>query len=188
MSLHQLSQKDAAELLGTTPRSLRDWEQDGQGIPRNADGTYPPTALVAWWVQRHTGSADDLDAEQERARKDKEAADRLALQNAETRGDVARLSVIERELGMVYADHRANALGIPSRLSPRLVGLNADQIRDRLEGAIYELLTGLADYRPGQRAAVDPAGDPPGTEDGATAAEVHGQPVGRRRKKAEPRK
>lgn len=168
--MHALSQKAAAELLGVTPRTLRDWESAGQGVPRNADGTYPGPALVVWFVARQTRSEDELDPNREKARKDKEAADKLALENAETRGDIARVSVMVREVGAALADHRQNALGIPSKLAPMLVGLDADRIRTKIEDAMYELLGDLADYRPGGRAGSNPQGDVGGDEGGQTAA------------------
>lgn len=148
MELHALTQQQAATLLGVTARSLRDWENAGDGIPRNTDGSYPGPALVGWWLSRQTG--DSFVALNERARKDREHADKLALENAETRGDVARVSVMEQEVTGLLSDHRTNVLGYPSKAAPHLVGLNADQIRDRLESGMFELLGDLADYRPGE--------------------------------------
>lgn len=156
MDISGLSQTAAAALLSVTPRSLRDWEKAGDGIPRNPDGTYPGPALVAWFVSRQTG--DELDAMKERARKDKEAADKLALENAKTRGELAPIAVMEDEVASLLGDHRTNALGLPSKAAPLLVGLNADQIRERLEEFVYELLGDLADYRPGARKAKRPNG------------------------------
>jgi hypothetical protein len=186
MFLHALKQTEAAALLNTTTRSLRDWEAAASGIPRNGDGTYDGPALVSWYVSQATG--EELDPNKERARKDKEMADKLALQNAETRGDLAPVSVMERELGMVFADHRSNALGLPSKLAPRLVGLNADQIRDIIESGIYELLGGLADYRPGTRKADGTRSVETIADGSETSAAVHGKPVVRRRTPAESRK
>jgi len=94
---------------------------------------------------------DELDPAKERARRDKEAADKLALENAETRGDIARVSVMVQEVGAMLADHRQNALGIPSKLAPALAGLDAANIKERLTDAVYQLLNDLADYQPGQR-------------------------------------
>lgn len=182
MDINALSQQAAATLLSTTPRSLRDWEKAGDGIPRNADGSYPGPALVAWYVARQSG--DELDAVKERARKDKEAADKLALENAETRGDVARISVMEQELASLLADHRSNALSMPNKLAPVLVGMNADQIRERIESSIYELLGDLADYRPGSRGTRRKAIDTDGTAGSEAPAEVNDKRVGRRKAKA----
>lgn len=186
MDLNALSQQAAAALLSTTPRSLRDWEKGGEGIPRNPDGSYPGPALVAWYVSRQSG--DELDAVKERARKDKESADKLALENAETRGDVARISKMETELAALYGDHRSNALALPNKLAPALVGLNADQIRDRIEASVYELLGDLADYRPGTRTRRDQESDTESRQGGETATETDDKPVGRRKAKAQSRK
>lgn len=184
MDINALSQQAAATLLSTTPRSLRDWEKAGDGIPRNADGSYPGPALVAWYVARQSG--DELDAVKERARKDKEAADKLALENAETRGDVARISTMESELSTLFADHRSNALALPNKLAPALVGLNADQIRERIESSVYELLGDLADYRPGSRGSGRKAVDTDGAADSEAPAKANGKRVGRLKAKTEP--
>ena len=130
---------------------------------------------------------DELDPAKERARRDKEAADKLALENAETRGDIARVSVMVREVGAMLADHRQNALGIPAKLASVLVGLDADRIRSKLEDAVYELLGDLADYRPGRGTGADTTGADRSEASRETPAEVNGQRVGRRKAKAEPR-
>lgn len=171
MELHALTQQAAATLLGVTPRSLRDWEQAGDGIPRNADGSYPGPALVAWYIARQSG--DVLDAMKERARKDSEHADSIALKNAETRGDIARISVMEEEVGSLLSDHRTNMLGFPSKAAPQLVGLNADQIRDRLESGVHELLGDLADYRPCARKGQRKEGAAAGGNGSETTAETY---------------
>lgn len=149
--------------------------RDRRALARDLEGLEPDTTRQTGsrterrWRLRHviehlmrpTGeSTEGLDAEQERARRDKEAADKLALENAETRGDIARVSVMVREVGSMLADHRQRALGIPSKLAPMLVGLTAPGIQIKLEDAIYELLGDLADYRPGGRAGADSKPDP----------------------------
>jgi hypothetical protein len=170
LSINELTQQAAATLLSVTPRTLRDWEKAGAGPPRNADGTYAGPALVGWYVARQSGQ--ELDPTKERARKDKESADKLALENAETRGDVARISVMEEEVASLLGDHRTNALGLPSKAAPLLVGLNADQIRDRLEGFVYELLGDLADYRAGARKGRNKSGAASGSKGREASAEA----------------
>ena len=146
---------EIAALFHVTPQSVHNWIAAGLPVVergRRGRGSRKTQlslrAAVDWYFGEN---AEHLEADRQRARRDKESADKLALQNAETRGDLARVSVMESELGMVLADHRSNALGLPSKLAPKLVGLNADQIKDIIEGAVYELLCALADYRPGRK-------------------------------------
>ena len=87
LNINALSQQAAATLLAVTSRSLRDWEKAGEGVPRNADGSYPGPALVAWYVKRQAGP--QLDPVRERARRDKEAADKQAMENAVRRNELA---------------------------------------------------------------------------------------------------
>src|ERR1044072_7924659 len=60
------------------------------GKTSNYDGWYLMTALTAlrWIKGRGVVAGGDLDPAQERARKDKELADKTALQNAATRGEM----------------------------------------------------------------------------------------------------
>lgn len=146
---------ELADLFHVTPQAVYKWIHAGLPVVekgRRGRGSHKTQlslrATVDWYFSEN---AEHLEADRQRARRDKETADKLALQNAETRNDLARVSVMESELGMLFADHRSNALGLPSKLAPRLVGLDADQIRNIIEGGIYELLGGLADYRPGRK-------------------------------------
>ncbi len=150
------------------------------------DRKYRLVRVIEHLYARDPGG-EELDPAKERARKDKEAADKLALENAETRGDLARVSVMAREVATLLGDHRQNALSVPTKLAPILVGLDADRIRSKLEDAVYELLGDLADYRPGSGGGVDSPRAGRGEASGETAAEADGQRVVRRKTKAEPR-
>ena len=136
--------------------------------PDGSRGETQPTWFLTTVFAALSGM-ESLDGSKERARKDKEAADKLALENAETRGDLAPISIMEDEVASLLGDHRTNVLGLPSKAAPLLVGLNADQIRERLEGFVFELLGDLADYRPGSRKGKRPQGAEPG-ESGSEAS------------------
>jgi terminase small subunit / prophage DNA-packing protein len=144
-----------AELFAVTPTTVRRWVKDGLPIlekGRPGRGSHPTRislrAAVAWYFSEN---AEHLEADRQRARKDKETADKLALQNAETRSDVARVSVMERELAALLADMRSRALGVGARLSPHLVGLTTNEICTRIDLAMTTLLREIVDYRPGAK-------------------------------------
>jgi hypothetical protein len=99
MDLQRLTQQQAAVLLDVTPRTLRDWEKSGLGIPRNEDGTYSGPQLVKWEKTRDRAEADELDPVQELARKNKALADKTELENAQTRGEVGLISEVADRLG-----------------------------------------------------------------------------------------
>lgn len=148
----EISGNRLAELTGRSWRTVKR-RLEAAGIESRRKGAadlYDSAAALEAIYAPDVTEDGELDAVAERARRDAESADRLALQNAETRGDLARVSVMERELSALFADHRSNALALPSKLAPQLVGLNADQIRERIEASVYDLLTQLANYQPGK--------------------------------------
>lgn len=89
----------------------------------------------------------DLDGEYEKARKDKELADRTALQNAQTRREVVLVADVETLVAREYAVVRERMLGIPGKLS----GLLTPKQVERLDGEVREALEELT-------ADADPAG------------------------------
>ena len=78
-----------------------------------------------------------LDGEFEKARKDKELADRTALQNAVTRGELVAIEEVGKQVEREYAVVRERLLGIPGKLgadlTPKQVARIEAEIRDALE-------------------------------------------------------
>jgi len=127
-------------------------------------------------------AGESLDAEQERARKDKETADKLAMENALRRGELAELSTVTAAWIDMVAAARAKLLSLPTKLGPQLaniadVGVIAAQIRSEVYAAIDEL---AADQGAGG-GQVENAG---GME---VAAGLNGKSVGRRKSPAKQR-
>lgn len=129
-----------------------------------------------------------IDGEQERARKDKEAADRLELQNAVTRGELAPLAEMVSAVTSAFARVRAKILTIPSKVAPLVVGETStvvvrDVVKNEVHNALEELAgTRLRDW------TFSPPGDPDELLDGAdTAAEPDHKRVGRQGKTPKPR-
>lgn len=179
MDTSRLTQIEAAALLSVTTRTLRDWEKAGAGIPRNDDGTYPGPALVAWEVSRHR---QDGEFDDQRERLAAAQAERVEAENAVRRGQLADVAAV----AAVWTDHvaacRARLLSLPSKLSPQLTGINdpnvlAAAIRAEINAALAELSEYELPAEPGD------TGD--GVAHLASAADADGQPVGRRRTKAQ---
>ncbi|WP_426313856.1 hypothetical protein ACN9MF_20295 [Methylobacterium fujisawaense] len=78
-----------------------------------------------------------LDGEFEKARKDKELADRTALQNAVTRGELVAIEEVGKQVEREYAVVRERLLGIAGKLgadlTPKQVARIEAEIRDALE-------------------------------------------------------
>lgn len=132
--------------------------------------------------------AEALDPVQEKARRDKEAADKLAMENAVRRGSLADTADVQRFWTDCISNARARALAMPAKLSPRLVNIgDANVISAAVRAEVYAFLSELADY--------DPAGgggpesrDPRGVEDMDAAAQPDRERVVRPRAPAKQRK
>lgn len=152
-----------------------------QTINRALDGRKPDEVRprgkgtqALWYltsVLQALGGGEELDGNAERARKDSEAADKLALENAETRGELGKLSEMEDWFGGHIERARARLIQIPNALGqfvdPRYSGSVVAESR-RL---IYEALAELAADGTKARAAPSEAVD--------AASDADGEPVGR---------
>ena len=148
MKIEALLQREAAKLLGKTTRTLRSWESDGDEVPRNEDGSYPGPELVAWYVVRST--AGQLDPNQERARRDHEHANKLAMENAVRRGELIEVSVNIAAFQQVLSALRAAFLAFPMKLTPHLDGdplINGPVLR----GGCVRLTHSAGGWRPQYR-------------------------------------
>lgn len=183
-----LTQRECAAMHGVDERTIRRWSDEGEdSLPRNDDGTYNAPLTIAWRMQKESGSALDLNAE--RARLAKEQADKTAMANAVERGELLSVSTVATEWGRLASSIRAKFLGLPTKLAPRLAGLkNALTVRDALTAEINQVLVALRDYRPGDGGADDSEADRANGSDLSAAAELDGQPVGRRAKISKSRK
>ncbi len=74
-------------------------------------------------------SEGDLDLVEERARLAKEQADRLAMQNAETRGELAPVHVIEQVLSLAGTRVAGILDAIPGAVRRRIPSLSAEGVK-----------------------------------------------------------
>ena len=142
MSIHSLSQKEIAELLSVTPRTVRDWQE--AGLPRLDDGRYDGSAVVQWRLARDRVENGQLDGPHARARKDKESADKLAMENRVRRGELIEAEEVQRGYGSLVMAARARLIQLPDSIAPLLPPASAAAVVARVRTAVYEALTDLA--------------------------------------------
>lgn len=80
-----------------------------------------------------------LDGEFEKARKDKELADRTALQNAVTRGELVAIEEVGKQVEREYAVVRERLLGIAGKLGSDLTPAQVARIEAEIRDALEEL-------------------------------------------------
>lgn len=153
MNLASLTQIQAAALLAVAPRTLRDWHD----CPRNKDGSYNGTTLVAYYVGKVTGQSDDFDDQRERLAAAQ--AERVEMENATKRGQLARVDEVVRFVSDHNAAARAKLLSLPAKLSPQLVGIDdPNVIAAAIRADLYAALSELAEWVPAE-SEPDESGD-----------------------------
>ena len=86
-----------------------------------------------------------LDPSQERARKDKELADKTALTNAATRKELLPRGDVHLAVTSAFAKVRARILSLPTKMAPLVLGLTSlPAVQEKLSNATNEALAELA--------------------------------------------
>jgi phage terminase Nu1 subunit (DNA packaging protein) len=152
VKLTDLTVADIAELLGVTPRQVRNWIAE-KGLPAK-DGNrgrilnWPET--LTWFVAyriseggnggngkaapgQNTPDEPEEDYDHALARKVRAEADLTELKLARERGQVAAIADVEKVLSAANSSTRTLIQAFPAQLAPQLLGLE-----DR--AAIYTLL------------------------------------------------
>jgi phage terminase Nu1 subunit (DNA packaging protein) len=103
-------------------------------------------AYLLWERQQITTKAglDDIDAEYEKARKDREIADKHALANAERRGELVEVADVERTWLAACGSIKQRLLGIPTKLAPLVIATDDPReaeaiISQEIEDSLHEL-------------------------------------------------
>jgi len=177
-----IDQDEFAALFQVTEKAVRDWIAQGMPVEKKGKSgrghktTIDLQKAVAWYFSENY---ERLELDRQRTRHAAEQADKLALENAERRGDLGELSIWQKELEKFLGELRTALLGLPTKVAPRLDG-DINQRRDRLEQAIHEVLRSLSAYQ-SEHATPAHAGADQGVSDGPeTAPETDREPMGGR--------
>lgn len=146
------NQRMTALLLGITPRGFADWKMKPYERKGNQVFYYWPNVLEER-DRRYFGVDDDdlpvdgrLELDQERARHSKEQADKLAIENAHLRGEIAYLDHVGEIWGRLLGAFRAKLLAMASKLAPRVNPGAPTLARELIEREVYDALTELAEF------------------------------------------
>ncbi len=172
---------EIATLFRVTPEAVRKWTHAGLPVEkrgkrgRGSNKTQISLrATVEWYFSENY---ERLELDRARTRHSGEQADKLALENAERRGELGELSVWQKELEKFLSELRTALLGLPTKVAPRLDG-DINQRKDRLEQEVHEVLRSVSAYKSADAVAEHSAEDSGVGDDPAPATEVNGEPVG----------
>lgn len=133
---------------------------------------------------RAPGDDDELNLTEERARKAKEEADKLEMENATTRRELLKREDVDAAVVGTLARVRSRLINLPSKIAPLVAMINQPAEAEAIaRKAVNEALRELADTK--LTSLVGDNGDVVGHSD--TTAGSDDKPVGRRKPKAKPR-
>ena len=124
---------------------------DAGTISRAARGSYDLNQVREQYIRNLREVAagrvksGDLDPQQEKARKDKEYADHLAMRNDITRGEVVLVEDVGKLVEKEYAIVRNNFIGLPGKMAFRCEMQPREVISELLREEVDEILRNLSD-------------------------------------------
>ena len=147
------TQKQLGLLLRCSDRTIRELQSKGI-IPQKSAKGYDVAECVGSYVEHlrdvaagHLSADGDLDLTEERARLAKEQADAQAMKNEISRGALLDRDDVVSAAQAMISNSRARLLSLPGKLAPRLEGMDPNEIKEELSGAVNEALDELAETR-----------------------------------------
>lgn len=143
-----VSLTELADLTGMTWRTVRKRLSERGVEPKSRT---PKSALfdsgeaLAALYERGALDAGELNPEQERARRDKEAADKLAMENELRRGELLDANLIGEDISRWLTVFRSAMLRAPSKLAPLVNPEKPSMARALIETELHQILTELSE-------------------------------------------
>jgi phage terminase Nu1 subunit (DNA packaging protein) len=160
-SLRQLS-----DMFGKSERTLRAWLEGLEPAVRGGRGVahqYYLEDVCRWrFGAASRGASEQLDGPHEKARVDKERADKLEMENAILRGDSLPAAEVEAEWVDAFTQIKTLILAAPRKAAPLVVGMSSmPEIEAVLNDILRDSLIRAAGDGDGE-ALIDAAAEPDG--------------------------
>lgn len=142
-----LNVDELAELFAVTPKTIRSWSVEGMPVAkagakgRGNRSLYDLAACVGWYFSEK--AFDD-----QRQRLAAAQAEKVEMENATRRGNLARHEDVIAFWNACIANSRARLLALPSRIAAPLPQALRAEIHEHARAIIFEALQELADYEP----------------------------------------
>lgn len=149
--MRKINQIELSEIIGITVQQIIKLSKDGV-FSRDNEKLYSLPGAVSEYVAykvkselRKKQGGDDVDINEANRRKAIAQATLLEMEVAEKEGKLISIEEIRKENEYILTSFRNKTLGVPSRISPALLGLETiAEIKSILDDAMYELLTELS--------------------------------------------
>lgn len=146
-----------ANLFGLTSRRIRQLENEGI-IKKVARGKYSLQENIKSYITFIKTSIDlkenkteegKVDYDEEHALLERRKREKIELELASMRGTMHFSEDVERVMNDMLSNFRAKILALPSRVSPRLMGIDTiADIQEILQSEVLDVLNELSKYNP----------------------------------------
>ncbi len=175
-----------ASMFGVSRTTVANWVRSG--CPREPNGKFKIPHVIAWKAKRDAGrggspgeggdaaSRPNLDGE--RARLAREQADKLAMENAISRGELVHVDDAAAMIEEVVVAIKAKILSLGTKLAPLVVSCSSIvQVRALIDRSADELLRDIAAIDPGRNRGAE-EGDQGAPPNVPSSSEADGLRVG----------
>jgi phage terminase Nu1 subunit (DNA packaging protein) len=154
----ELTAGQAGSFVGVKAQQFLNLLKSPYPPPRLGNKKYRSDQLGEWFKARilreHTVAGSDgerLDPAHETARKNKELADKTAIENQVRRGELIEADEVEGAWADIMSRVRTRMLRIPSTVAPLVLGMNDQiEIQQAIDDAVRDALSEMsADWRDG---------------------------------------
>ena len=137
-----------AEIFGVSQKTLTEWQKDGLPVEdrggKGQSNTYDTGECIAWrFNSLMTG--DGFDFNKERARKEKESADKLEMENEVTRGALVLSTEVSQAWGEEFSRVKNKLMAAPPKIAPLMVAIKTPaEAQEIIKKVIIEALNELS--------------------------------------------
>jgi phage terminase Nu1 subunit (DNA packaging protein) len=123
-----VNKNQLAEIVGVTSRTLTEWQKEGLPFApkRGRENGYNTAEVIEWIVAKEVSKklvlsdGQAIDADYERARKDREMADRIAMENRVRRGELMEIEQVKKGWIDILSTVKSRILSLPSRSASKV--------------------------------------------------------------------
>lgn len=136
------TQQEIADVSGVCRQTVAKYIKEGVVDINEALDVSAAKIKIA---QKSSVKSSELDFNEQRARREKEAADKLELENAVTRGELVQASEVEEMWGGEYSRVKNKLMAIPPKLAPLMLGVKTPaEAQEIIKAVIHEALDELS--------------------------------------------